>query len=223
VGQVALDVIGWGTGFFDYDNDTRLDLHAVNGSTFEEEADKTKLVPMRSFLFWNQGESGYYEVGRQAGEPFVSPAVGRGSAVADYDLDGDLDLAVVVHGGPLRLATNEGGNRRGWVRLVLRSPSRGRHRDKDGAVHRSTIWATGARVRLTAAGVTQVREVGGQPSYLGQEPPGEAFFGTGEAERIERLEVRWPSGREQAFEDLPVRSTVRILEGEPPQVAGSTP
>jgi len=214
LGQIALDVIGWGTGFLDYDNDGRLDLYAINGSTLQDEADPARLVAMRGFLFRNVGDAGFVEVGRQAGEPFASPLVGRGASFADFDGDGDLDLAVVVHGGALRLASNHGGNRRGWLRVVLRSPA-----TSAGGGPRSTTFATGARVRLTTGSVTQLREVGGQSSYLSQEAAGEVCFGTGDAARVDRLEVRWPSGREESFEGLPARSTVRITEGSAPQVS----
>jgi hypothetical protein len=217
VGQIGLDTVGWGTGFFDFDNDGRLDVYAINGSTFQEEDDPTLLIPMRSFLFWNAGDNGYYEVGERAGGPFAETLVGRGASVADYDDDGDLDIAVLVHGGRLQLARNDGGNRRGWARVVLRSASHA----VDGTPWRSTTWATGARVTLTLGGTTQVREVGGQSSYLSQEPPGEVFFGIGDAERIDRLDVRWPSGRVQSFEDLPARATIRILEGADPVVPGA--
>lgn len=212
LGQIALDVIGWGAGFFDYDNDGRLDVFAINGSTFQEEKDSALLVPMRSFLFSNAGDNGYFEVGAKAGEPFVSPLVGRGGSFADFDGDGDLDLAVVVHGGRLRLARNHGGNARGWLRLVLRgAPGR-------GAGPRSTTFASGARVVLTTAAGSQLREVGGQPSYLSQEPPGEVFFGTADAAVVERVEIRWPSGRVQLLENLPVRTTVEVVEGALPRV-----
>ena len=222
LGQIALDVIGWGTGFLDFDNDGRLDLFAVNGSTFQEEADPARLVPMRSFLFWNSGGDRLLRAwARQAGEPFTTPAVGRGASFADYDGDGDLDVAIVVHGGALRLARNDGGNRRGWVRVVLRAAPGARHR-QDGAVRRSTTFATGARVRLDDRGPSRsCALVGGQSSYLSQEPPGEVFFGTGDAARVDRLEVRWPSGREQSFSGLPVRATIQILEGGEPRVAPS--
>jgi len=161
------------------------------------------------------GDNGYFEVGAKAGEPFVTPRVGRGASFADFDGDGDLDLALVVHGGPLVLARNHGGNARGWLRLVLRSPG------ARGKGPRSTTFATGARVVLTTAAGSQVREVGGQPSYLSQEPPGEVFFGTGDAVAVERLEIRWPSGRVQAFENLPVRAVVEVSEGGAPRVFGS--
>jgi hypothetical protein len=214
LGQIALDVIGWGAGFFDYDNDGRLDVFAINGSTFQEEKDPTLLVPMRSFLFSNAGDNGYFEVGAKAGEPFLTPRVGRGAAAADFDGDGDLDLAVVVHGGPLVLARNEGGNARGWLRLILRG-ALGR-----GAGRRATTLATGARVVLTTAAGSQVREVGGQPSYLSHEPPGEVFFGTADAPAVERIQIRWPSGRVQVLESLPVRATVEVTEGGEPKVLG---
>ncbi|HEX9189909.1 MAG TPA: CRTAC1 family protein, partial [Vicinamibacteria bacterium] len=212
LGQIALDVIGWGAGFFDYDNDGRLDVFAINGSTFQDERDPGLLVPMRSFLFSNAGDNGYFEVGAKAGEPFVSPLVGRGASFADFDADGDLDLAVVVHGGALRLARNHGGSARGFLRLVLRAPGGA------GKGPRSTTFATGARVVLTTAAGLQVREVGGQPSYLSHEPPGEVFFGTGEASVVDRVEIRWPSGRVQALEKLPVRATVEVVEGGEPRV-----
>jgi hypothetical protein len=212
LGQIALDVIGWGTGFFDYDNDGRLDLFAINGSTFQDEKDPSLLVPMRSFLFSNAGDNGFFEVGAKAGEPFITPRVGRGAAVADFDGDGDLDLAMVVHGGPLVLARNDGGSARGWLRLVLRSAG------GTGKGLRSTTFATGARVVLTTAAGSQLREVGGQPSYLSHEPPGEVFFGTGDATALDRVEIRWPSGRVQVLEGLPVRATVEVAEGEPPKV-----
>jgi hypothetical protein len=216
LGQIALDVIGWGAGFFDYDNDGRLDVYAVNGSTFQEENDPALLVPMRSFLFRNAGDNGYFEAGAKAGEPFASPLVGRGAAPADFDGDGDLDLALVVHGGRLRLARNHGGSARGFLRVVLRSCER------QGPAPRSTTYATGAWVTLATAGGSQVREAGGQPSYLSQEPPGEVFFGTGDATVVDRLEIRWPSGRVQAFEGLPVRATVEINEGGAPKVRAAS-
>jgi hypothetical protein len=76
-------------------------------------------------------------------------------------------------------------------------------------------------VLLTAGGRTQVREVGGQSSYLSHDPPGEVFFGTGAAAAVDRLEIRWPSGRVQAIEGLPARATIELAEGGTPKVAAA--
>ncbi|MEK7379440.1 MAG: VCBS repeat-containing protein, partial [Gemmatimonadota bacterium] len=93
LGQISLDFIGWGTFFFDYDNDGRLDLFITNGSTFQRRSDPTLLVPMRDQLFWNRGPSeGFFDVSPVSGPYFRQELVGRGAAVADYDRDGDLDL-----------------------------------------------------------------------------------------------------------------------------------
>ncbi|HXI04183.1 MAG TPA: VCBS repeat-containing protein, partial [Candidatus Saccharimonadales bacterium] len=148
LGQIALDYIGWGTGFFDYDNDGRLDLFVANGSTFQREKDPSRLVPMKNLLFWNAGaQEGFYEVGSVSGPAFAKENVGRGAAIADFDLDGDLDVAVVDHGGAARLLRN-GGSDGHWARILLRGP--------DGAAGAGTpstsTFALGARVRLDAGG-----------------------------------------------------------------------
>ncbi|MFQ5845501.1 MAG: CRTAC1 family protein, partial [Planctomycetota bacterium] len=220
LGQIGLDFIGWGTGFFDYDNDGRLDLFVANGSTFQRDDDPSLLVPMRNQLFWNAGaRQGYYEVGATGGGPFAVDNVGRGAAFADYDGDGDLDVAVVVNGGAARLLRNDGGNAQGWMRLVLRGRARTASSGHDGASRRaSATFANGARVRLRAGSVTQIRQVGCGSSYLSQDPPGEIHFGLGSASRIDEMEIVWPDGARRLLRDLPARATVRILEGGEPSV-----
>jgi tetratricopeptide (TPR) repeat protein len=216
LGQIALDFVGWGTEFFDYDNDGRLDLLVVNGSTFQREEDPSLLVPMRNQLFWNAGrERGFFEVGAVSGPSFPVENVGRGAAVADYDQDGDLDAVVAVNGGPARLLRNDGGDANGFLRLVLRG-----RRPARGGAHATSTFAPGAIARVTAGSVTRMQVVGSGPSYLGSSPPGELHFGLGDAGTVERLEVTWPSGRVQAFENLPARSVVTVIEGEEPVVAG---
>jgi Flp pilus assembly protein TadD len=215
LGQIALDDVGWGTEFVDYDNDGRLDLFVANGSTFQEARDTSRLVAMRNRLFWNGGpERGFFAVGAAAGEPFTRAEVGRGAAFADYDDDGDLDAAVLNNGGPALLLRNEGGEGNNWLRVVLRGPHR-----PDGGPARApatSTFALGARVRVTAQGITRLRTIGGSSSYLSQPPPGEAWFGLGRAAAVDRLEIDWPDGTVTAPEALPVNAAVRIVAGEPP-------
>jgi Tfp pilus assembly protein PilF len=220
LGQIALDDIGWGTEFVDYDNDGRLDLFVVNGSTFQEEEDPSRLIAMRDRLFWNGGPNrGYFEVGAAAGEPFTRAEVGRGAAFADYDSDGDLDVAIVNNGGPARLLRNDGGDRNNWLRVVVRGPRRRASDAAPSTAPATSSYALGAVVRLTVGGDVRVQQVGSSSSYLSQSPPGEVWFGLGTAGAVERLEIAWPGGATQSFEALPVNATVRVIEGEMPSIA----
>lgn len=201
VGQIALDFIGWGTSFFDYDNDGRLDLFVVNGSTFQQNEAPHLLVPMNDQLFWNRGaEAGFFDVSRVSGDFFKAAYVGRGAAFADYDNDGDMDVFVVNHNGPGVLLQNDGGNRKRWLKLALEG-------------RQSNRSAIGARLRLTVAGTIQIREVGAQPSYCSQNSL-VAHFGLGTAPVVDTLEVRWPSGHRQVLLDVATNQTLRVVEGE---------
>jgi tetratricopeptide (TPR) repeat protein len=213
LGQISLDSIGWGTDFLDYDNDGRLDIFAANGSTFQIESEPARLAPMKNQLFWNGGKArGYFELSEASGPAFSVENVGRGAAVADFDQDGDLDIVVVVNGGEARLLRNQGGNGRAWLRVVLRGPDSRKAGARRGGLATSS-FANGARVRLRTAGATQTREVGGSSSYLSQSPPGEVWFGVGEAARVEWLEIRWPDGVIQTLRDLPSRARLTLTEG----------
>ena len=200
LGHVALDYVGWGAAFMDYDTDGRLDLFVVNGSTFQRDDDPTQLVPMRDQLFWNKGnEEGFFEVGSVSGAVFAEARVGRGLAVADYDDDGDMDAFVVVHGGRARLLRNEGGNRNNWLKVRLR----GGESNPDGL---------GARLRAVVDGQTSLREPGSSSSYCSQHAAGEELFGLGQADLVDTLEVVWPSGRSQRLIALAANQSVTVRE-----------
>jgi hypothetical protein len=199
LGQIALDYVGWGTFFFDYDNDGRPDLFAANGSTFQEEATPKVLVPMTSFLFWNAGpERGFFDVAPGSGEAFLVPRVSRGAAFADYDADGDLDVVVVNHGEGALLLRNDGGNRGSWLDVAVRS--RGKNR-----------FGVGARVTARAGERSQTILIGAQPSYLSQSPY-EAHFGLGTAERVDEVEVLFPNRKRVIQKDVPTRQRIVVSE-----------
>jgi hypothetical protein len=199
VGQIALDFVGWGTSFFDYDNDGRPDLFVVNGSTLERKDDPLLLVPMRDQLFWNRGaDDGYYDVSSVSGPHFAEKHVGRGAAFGDFDNDGDVDVFVVNNGGPGILLRNDGGNRQRWLAVELEGT----------ASNRSGV---GARLRLVTGGSVQVRDVGAQTSYLSHNDPRE-HFGLGRLPAADTLEIRWPSGLRQIVLRPESNQVLRVTE-----------
>ncbi len=201
LGQIALDFVGWGTFFFDFDNDGREDLFVANGSTLQARDDPSRLVPMKNMLFWNGGPGdGFFDVSGFAGEVFDLPRVGRGAAYSDYDRDGDLDVAVVVHGGRALLLRNDGHPSNHWlgVRLV-------------GT--RSNTSGIGSRVRVKAGDLEAIQEVGSQPSYMSQNAI-TPHFGLGPETVVDTVEVRWPSGLVSQRTGVPADQILTINEGE---------
>ncbi len=202
LGPATLPYVGFGAVFLDYDNDTRLDLAIANGHIM----DNAPLVrsgatyAQRNLLFHNLTGRRFAEVGRAAGPGFALEKVSRGLASGDFDNDGDLDLLVTNNGQAVDLLRNDGGNRR--AALLVRTI--GTRSNRDGI---------GTRLRLTAGARTQVREVKAGSSYLGQNDP-RVHFGLGDAARVDRIEVRWPSGRSEVLENLWANQVVTIREGE---------
>lgn len=203
LGQSSLDFVGWGTSFIDFDNDGKLDLFAVNGSTLQKGSDSTQLVPMRNQLFWNRGSrDGFFEVSAVSGPSFQNEFVGRGAAFADYDNDGDVDVFVVNHGGVGLLLRNDGGNRNRWLQVEVRGT-------------KSNRQGIGAAVRLVAGGVVYKRQVGAQSSYLSQNSLVETF-GLGALSTTDTIEVSWPSGTRDVRTDVGSNQRIVIAEGASP-------
>ena len=177
----------FGLFFFDYDLDGRLDLLSANGHLESGirlvESDQS--YPQPAQLYWNTGQVGrhlFVPVGPAAAGPdLFRPMVGRGSAYADLDGDGDLDVILTANGGPARLLRNEGGSGNHWLRLRLEGTT-------------SNRAALGARVTLRAGGRAQHRQLFPAMGYLSSsELP--LTFGLGEATAAEAATVIWPSGK----------------------------
>ena len=201
VGPATRPYVGFGVVFFDYDNDTRLDIAIVNGNVMVNvgQVRARGTLAQRKLLLRNAGER-FVDVTREAGPGFAVEGVGRALASGDVDNDGDLDLLVVNNGDRPNLLLNDGGNAANAV-LV---------RAVGTTSNRSGI---GTRLTLTTGERRQVREVQSGSSYLAQNDL-RAHFGLGQAERAERLEIRWPDGSTEVVENVAVNQRVTVRQGE---------
>ncbi|RMG11874.1 MAG: CRTAC1 family protein [Planctomycetota bacterium] len=154
-----------------------------------------------NYMYRNLGNGRFENVAWALGT--ASRRDGRGTAIADFDRDGDLDIFLTNNNHVAQYFENRSAQGH-WTIVQLRGK-------------RSNSHGLGARIVLRAGGRTQVRELRAGVGYLSSPPP-EAHLGLGAAERIERLEVRWPSGAVQVLEDLPVDRVLRIEEEGPHRV-----
>jgi thioredoxin-like negative regulator of GroEL len=204
IGQPSMQAIGWGTSFVDFDSDGWPDLMVANGSTFEQkETVPRRLAPMASFLFWNDHGSFFYDLAPW-NRSFSQPHVSRGLAVADFNNDGAMDVAIVDQGEGVRLLRNDipQGN---WAefRLHSRVPPTGA----------PLGFGDGATV-IAWTGKVPIRRTVGSSSYLSQDSH-RVHIGLGAATKIDRLEVHWLRGRAETWTNLAANNIWEITQGEP--------
>jgi hypothetical protein len=193
--------LGWGVGFSDFDLDGWLDLFLVNGHVYPE-VDRLQAevgYRQRKVVYRNLGTGRFEDVTEALGAPVTTPKAGRGASFADLDNDGDIDIIVNnVNDTPDLFRTNAPAGR-SWliVKLVGRKSNRS---------------AIGARVRASTGDRTQTQEVRGGGSYYAQNDL-RVHFGLGDAARVDRLDVRWPTGLEETWTGVPVNRIVTLEEG----------
>jgi hypothetical protein len=199
----SLPFVGWGAGFFDYDNDGWLDLFVANGHVYPqvERAGLQTTYRQRKLLFRNRHDGTFSELAAELGPALSRPDVSRGAAFGDLDNDGDLDVVINNLDGPPTLLRNDGGNRHNFLNIDLVGRSSNRS-------------AYGARVKVTSGGFIQTDERRGGGSYISQNDP-RLHFGLEKRTTVDAVEVRWPGGATQTFAHLPVNAFVRLTEGEP--------
>jgi enediyne biosynthesis protein E4 len=206
IGQSNILNSAFGARFFDFDNDGWRDLLLINGHildniplfhsevTYQEE--KT--------LYRNLGEARFVDVTRTQGKDFRLKHVGRGLAVGDYDNDGWQDFLVSNNGEDAQLFRNEGGSSpeakgNHWLAVKLIGVTSNR----DGI---------GAALRVTAGDFHSYDQMKGGMSYCSAQDP-RIYFGLGAHDRVDTLDIRWPSGYVQSLKDIPADTVVVVTEG----------
>jgi tetratricopeptide (TPR) repeat protein len=193
-------LLGFGIAFFDANNDGRLDLAIANGHVNDIRPDAPYAMPARLLLGGDGGR--LIDVSTRAGAPWQVPRLGRGLAVGDFDNDGRLDLVIVAEGDRLAFFHNQGPAGH-FVTIRL-----------EGLPGRSNRDAVGAKVTVTCEGRRQVAQRYGGGSFLSASDP-RLHFGVGESNRIDEVEVRWPSGHVDHYANLVADAGYLLREGQP--------
>ena len=196
------DVLSFGGGFFDYDNDGWLDIFIANGHVYPEVEQATPGTHYRQInsLFHNEGNGKFAEVGKSTGTGFETPYVGRGVAFADLDNDGFIDVIIANNGDSPLVLHNSGANGNHFLNFKLS----GKKSNRD---------AIGARVRVVTGAMAQIREIAGGGSYLSQSDT-RANFGIAKAKRAEIVEITWPAGQRQTFRNVEADKFYLVEEGK---------
>ena len=202
LGQATLLSLTFGLFFFDYDLDGKPDIFLANGHVAD---DINKVQPkityaMRPKLFHNEGKKKFTETTVKAGKAFAKPIVARGTAYADFDNDGDLDVLITTNGGPAYLYRNDGGNQARFARF--KTVGAGSNRNGIGA--KLTIFLPD--------GTKQWQTVHSGSSYCSQSDLA-LTFGLGRNDRIDRVEIEWPSGKIDKLSGMTANQLYVVKEG----------
>ncbi len=193
VASSSFNYTGFGTAWFDYNNDGWLDLLSVNGAVRKIEAlllaDDPYPLHQPNQLFENLGNGRYHEVTADAGRALERSEVSRGAAFGDLDNDGDTDVVITNNNGPVRLLRNDNDNNHHWLGVRVVTDSK---RD-----------ALGATIRIDNKQPVLVRAVRSDGSYASANDP-RVLLGLGTDAAAVTITVRWPDGTQRTIKDLAV-------------------
>jgi len=197
----SLPWVKWGTAFVDIDNDGWLDLIAVTGHVYPQVDQLSSGAGYRQpkILEMNQKDGTFCDASDEAGPAIMERHVSRGLAVGDLFNDGNMDIVVEDLDGKPMILRNHGLSGKHWVSFEL-------------AGTKSNRLALNARVKIVAGGIAQTGEIHSGGSYLSQNDL-RVHFGLGSARKIERVEIRWPSGLLETVNNLAADHHYAVLEG----------
>jgi tetratricopeptide (TPR) repeat protein len=199
---VSLPFVGWGTSFFDYDNDGWLDLIVANGHVYPQMDQAQRAgsagYRQRRLLYHNRGDGTFDEVAARYGPVLTEERVSRGLAVGDLDDDGRLDVVINDLDGAPQVLRNEIAERGHW--LLVRLVGKGKNTNAIGAV-----------VTVTSGGVSQARLVQSGTSYISQDDM-RRHFGLGTRTLAESVEVRWPDGTATTLSNVKADQVLEIRQ-----------
>jgi hypothetical protein len=200
---ITFPFTGFGTGWFDFDNDGQLDLFIANGAVTLREGQRGQPAPFKekNLLIRNQGGGKFTDVTPRAGDVFQLLEVTRGAAFGDIDNDGDIDIVITNNNGPARLLLNDAPPDAGWLELLV---------EGSGKVNRDAL---GARVTLHRdGGANLVRRVHTDSSYCSASDR-RVHFGLNGKSVIRTVEVAWPDGSTEQWEAPAPNRIVKLIRG----------
>jgi hypothetical protein len=200
--------LGWGCGFFDFDNDGWPDILICNGHVYPEvEQLRTEAgYAQRKLLYRNQRNGHFEDVSLNAGSGISTPSASRGCAFGDFDNDGDIDVVVNTINGRPQLLRCDSQLKHNWIKV----------RTIGTKSNRSGI---GARLKCVTHPPDetkphqQIDEVRSGGSYISQNDL-RIHFGLGRAEKVDLLEIHWPSGQVDTMKDVKPNQLIYVKEGE---------
>jgi hypothetical protein len=191
IAMPAGQFVGWSTSFIDYDNDGDVDIYKTNGAL-------KHLYGQEDQLFENIGDGKFKDVSTERGKYFKEEYVGRGACLGDYDNDGDLDIYIVNLNNRGMFLRNNKGNQNNWLTLKLIG-------------HTSNRDGIGSRVKVTAGGKVQTAQKKSTTGYLSQNDP-RMHFGLAKNETVDKIEIKWPSGKLQVLENIKANQILTVQE-----------